>query len=80
VSRPTPRRVETNAPHNELLRAVAWAAAALLLLGILGWIFVPSLALVWLILIVLGIFAVPQAIAGEHGRRRRATHKRKGDL
>lgn len=43
-------------------RAAGWAGAALSALAVLGLFYVPSLRLIWIVMLVLAVGAVPQAI------------------
>jgi hypothetical protein len=44
-------------------RAILWSAAAFLAVAAAGLLFAPGLRLLWVVLLVLGIAAVPQALA-----------------
>lgn len=44
-----------------LRRKLLWSAAAFISLGVAGFALVPGLRLVWVIVIVFGVAAVPQA-------------------
>ncbi len=52
---------EARAQAASLRRAILWSAAAFLVVAIAGVLLVPGLRLVWVVTIVLGIAAVPQA-------------------
>ena len=43
-------------------RAILWSAAAFLAVAVAGLLFVPGLRLLWVVLLVFGIAAVPQAL------------------
>jgi hypothetical protein len=43
-------------------RAILWSAAAFLAVAFSGLIFAPGLRLLWVVLLVFGIAAVPQAL------------------
>jgi hypothetical protein len=42
-------------------RAILWSAAAFLAVAVAGLLFAPGLRLLWVVLLVFGIAAVPQA-------------------
>lgn len=44
-------------------RAILWSAAAFLAVAVAGLLFAPGLRLLWVLLLVFGIAAVPQALA-----------------
>jgi hypothetical protein len=52
---------------------ILWAAAALALVGLIGLLLVPSARIVWIVLLVFALAAIPQAWirhgAGERERR-----------
>lgn len=53
----------SKAPRHEATTvAAAWAGALLAAIGTLGLLFAPSLKIVWIVLLVFAIAAVPQAI------------------
>jgi hypothetical protein len=43
-------------------RAILWSAAAFLAVAVAGLLFAPGLRLLWVVLLVFGIAAVPQAL------------------
>jgi hypothetical protein len=43
-------------------RAILWSAAAFLAVSVAGLLFAPGLRLLWVVLLVFGIAAVPQAL------------------
>jgi hypothetical protein len=43
-------------------RAILWSAAAFLAVAVAGLLFAPGLRLLWVVLLVLGIAAIPQAL------------------
>jgi hypothetical protein len=43
-------------------RAILWSAAASLAVAVAGLLFAPGLGLLWVVLLVFGIAAVPQAL------------------
>jgi hypothetical protein len=43
-------------------RAILWSAAAFLAAAVAGLLFAPGLALLWVVLLIFGIAAVPQAL------------------
>lgn len=59
----TPRsgRETTGDEAVSLRRAILWSAAAFLAVGVVGLLLAPGLLLVWVVLLVFGIAAVPQA-------------------
>ena len=44
-------------------RAILWSAAALLAVAVAGLLFAPGLRLLWVVLLVFGVAAVPQTLA-----------------
>lgn len=44
-------------------RAILWSGAAFLAVAVAGLLFAPGLRLLWVLLLVFGIAAVPQALA-----------------
>ncbi len=63
----TPRRT-TNGNER---RAIAWAGAALAALAVLGLVYAPGAGIVWLVLLVFAVAAIPQALLAGRARRRR---------
>lgn len=43
-------------------RAILWSAVAFLTLAVAGFLFAPGLRLLWVVLLVFGIAAVPRAL------------------
>ncbi len=60
---------EQQQPSASLITPTAWAAAALAAIAVVGMLAAPSLLPIWIILLVLGIAAVPQAAL--HARQER---------
>jgi hypothetical protein len=56
-------------PTGSLVTATAWAAAVLAGIAVIGLIVVPSLQLVWIILLLLAVAAIPQALLRARGER-----------
>jgi len=52
------------------LTAVAWVAVVLALIGVLGLVFAPSLFLLWAVLLIFAVVAVPQAMLRRRAERR----------
>jgi hypothetical protein len=48
--------------HAAERRAILWSAAAFLAVAVAGLLFAPGLRLLWVVLLVFGIAAVPQAL------------------
>jgi fatty acid desaturase len=59
-----------------VLRAAVWAAAVLAGLAVLGLFAAPSLRLVWIVLLVFAIAAVPQALLAARREERREDARR----
>jgi hypothetical protein len=47
-------------------RAILWTATAFLAVAVAGLLFAPELRLLWVVLLVFGIAAVPQALRRNH--------------
>lgn len=48
-----------------LRRAILWSAAAFLAVGVAGLLLAPGLRFLWVVLLIFGIAAVPQAFRRE---------------
>jgi hypothetical protein len=59
------------------LRVAAWAGVALAAIGLLGLIYAPSLRLVWIVMLVFAVAAVPQALFAMRGGQRRGRNRRR---
>ncbi len=75
---PAPEQTQMTAAGK---RATAWAGVALAAITVLGLLFAPGLLLIWIVLLVFAIAAVPQAfligrrerrVAADRARARRA--------
>ena len=62
--------------NNVALRATGWAGAVLAAFAVVGLLVAPSLRLVWIVLLVFAVAAVPQAFAARRRRERRERHGR----
>ena len=52
-------------------RATAWAGVALAAIAVLGLLFARGLVLLWIVLLVFAVAAIPQALlSGRRGERR----------
>lgn len=49
-------------------RLAAWLSAALVLGGVTGLLIAPALALLWTVLVLLGLAGLPRLLAGRDGR------------
>jgi hypothetical protein len=58
VRQPTLNRAER--------RAILWSAAAFLAVAVAGLVLAPGLRVLWVVLLVFGIAAVPQALRRNH--------------
>jgi hypothetical protein len=58
------------------IRAVAWASAALTGLAVLGLFVVPSMRLIFIVMLVFAVAAVPQVFVAFRPRPRRGRHGR----
>ena len=47
-------------------RAILWAATVFLAVAVAGFLFAPGLRLLWVVVLVFGIAAVPQAFRHNH--------------
>jgi hypothetical protein len=53
------------------LRVAAWAGVVLAAIGLLGLIYVPSLLVIWIVMLVFAVAAVPQTmVAARLGQQR----------
>jgi len=50
--------------------AVAWIGAGLTLVALLGLIVVPGIRLVWIVLLVFGVLAIPQVLLFDCSHRK----------
>ena len=53
------------------LRVAAWAGVVLAATGLLGLMYLPSLWLVWIVMLVFATAAVPQTLFAERFQQRR---------
>jgi uncharacterized membrane protein YfcA len=53
------------------LRVAAWAGVVLAAIGLLGLIYLPSLWLVWIVMLLFATAAVPQMLFAERYQQRR---------
>lgn len=53
------------------MRATGWAAAVLAGLAVVGLVAAPSVRLLWIVMLVFAVAAVPQAFAAERLQARR---------
>ena len=58
------------------LRASAWAAVVLAAVAVVGLVAAPSVRLLWIVLLVFAVAAVPQAFAAERLQARRERARR----
>jgi hypothetical protein len=66
---PAPERTEMTAAA---LRATAWAGVALAAIAALGLLYARELLLLWIVLLVFAVTAIPQALlAGRRAERKR---------
>jgi len=65
------------ATNRDLRRAIGRAGAGLAGIGVIGAIYLPSLRLVWIVMLVFAIGSVPQALMrGDPNKKERAGHRR----
>jgi Flp pilus assembly protein TadB len=57
----TSRDEKTDRDPASLRRAILWSATAFLAVAIAGFWFAPGLRLLWVVIVVFGVAAVPQA-------------------
>jgi membrane protein implicated in regulation of membrane protease activity len=62
------KQTTTNA---STMRATLWAAVVLAALAVAGLIVAPSVRLLWIVMLVFAVAAVPQALAAERLQARR---------
>ena len=65
---PNSRQTTRNA---STMRATGWAAAVLAGLAVVGLVAAPSVRLLWIVMLVFAVAAVPQAFAAERLQARR---------
>jgi cytochrome c oxidase assembly factor CtaG len=65
---PTSKQTTTNA---STMRATLWAAVVLAALAVAGLIAAPSVQLLWTVMLVFAVAAIPQALAAERIQARR---------
>jgi hypothetical protein len=58
------------------MRAAGWAAAVLAGLALLGLLVAPSMRLVWIVMLVFAVAAVPQAFVAARLQERRERKRR----
>jgi hypothetical protein len=58
------------------LRIAGWAGVVLATIGLLGLIYAPSLLVIWIVMLVFAVSAVPQALFATRGGQRRGRHRR----
>jgi membrane protein implicated in regulation of membrane protease activity len=56
---------------NASMRATGWAGAVLAAIAVLGLLAAPSMRLIWIVMLVFAVAAVPQALAAERLQARR---------
>jgi hypothetical protein len=65
---PAPKRTQMTAAAQ---RATAWAGAALAAIAVFGLLYAPGLLVLWIVLLVFAVAAIPQALlAGRLESRR----------
>jgi hypothetical protein len=52
-------------------RATAWAGAAIAVIAVLGLLYAPGLLLLWIVLLVFAVAAIPQALLAARSTERR---------
>ena len=65
---PSSRQATRNA---STMRAAGWAAAVLAGVAVVGLVAAPSVRLLWIVMLVFAVAAVPQAFAAERLQARR---------
>jgi dolichol kinase len=65
------------ATDRDLRRIIGWGGVVLAAIGVIGAIYLPSLRLLWIVLLVFAIGSVPQALMrGDPDKKERAGHRR----
>jgi len=62
--------------NSSAMRATGWAAAGLAALATVGLFAAPSLRLVWIVMLVFSVSALPQAFAATRLQARRERERR----
>ena len=62
---------QTTTTSASTMRATGWAAVVLAALAVAGLVVAPSVRLLWIVMLVFAVAAVPQAFAAERLQARR---------
>ena len=74
--RPSPERMPLVSDTRERAierRAIFWSAALVAAIALLGLLFLPAVRLIWIVLLVFAVAAVPQSLAFTRRTRTRRT-------